>query len=86
MTSQHPTIPGVRVREYTERDWFDHNGKRISVRARRLVFGDYEFTVYTNVRNRDLVVDAFPIKHTETVIAMIRDQQAWLAEQNGGAE
>lgn len=86
MSQPHPTIPGVTVLEYTERDWFDSNRKRINVRARRLFFGDYGFSVYTNVRNRDLVVDAFPIKHAETAIAMIRDQASWLAEQNGGAE
>lgn len=28
----------------------------------------------------------FQPEYTETVIAMIRDQAAWLAEQNGGAE
>lgn len=82
MTSQHPTIPGVRVREYTERDWFDHNGKRISVRARQLWIsvGRDSYYVTTNERQRTITVDSFPAEHTETVVKMIEDQAQWLRE------
>lgn len=89
MSQTHPMIPGVHVSEYTARDWFDSSGKRIKVRARRLSFeygDDRSCTVYTNARSQTVVVDFFPVEHTETVINMIRDQASWLADQNGGAE
>lgn len=84
MTEQHPTIPGVTVKESSE--WCFSDGQCI----------DYPNERYRTLRGEpDLSVDAFlgdpsliaimgtdcTIEEAETVVAMILNQVAWLKEQ-----
>lgn len=80
MSQPHPTIPGVTVTMHESPD-----GPRDPVMFRRLqdrlgnviIASSLGFWTCANSVRDD---------HTSSVLEMIRDQAAWLAEQNGGAE
>lgn len=78
MSQPHPTIPGVTVRPYR----FDHN-VRVLESPPWLVYAWPDTGTVTLDIDYD---DELSRDQAETLSAAIRDQAAWLAEQNGGSE
>lgn len=87
MSQPHPTIPGVTVEMVVDRF-----NKEIEVRVLSLTDAPYHPVFIRAIPDprfgssiESLSLNIRP-EHAETISAMIRDQAAWLAEQNGGAE
>lgn len=81
MSQPHPTIPGVTVEV--------HSAPGIELRTLRHESG-LSLTATCTDRHRLISAtgshELVDISLIDTLVALIRGQAAWLAEQNGGAE